>query len=390
MLMDGVSDVAHAAAAALTPSLNASSSNPWLLSPSHLASPPRSDSLALLFSPSLSFDEPTSLSSPFPPSVLASPLLSLPRASPSGSLPLLASPPLLLLSVLPGLWAFLVLSMLVSLLVAALMGHVVSAEEGDQRHGIQRGAHTVEGSLENGAAAANPATTRRHLSLLAEALRLVLTRSLGTAAAVALLFLVLYILCIALNTWLAVYVFASLEVPGLVTATAAVLVTVLQVVLLHLLTWFVVPVAAITGKGVWASLATSLRLLPAHLLPSLAVFVCARLLLLALGSIARFLLRLLVRAHRDGGTGMGRVALVHTPSPLAASHAWVVAVSFTHLFLSSILSTALMTLTLSLLTAMPALYVYFALGARLDARTGVVLEPQGQEEEAEEGGVRVR
>ncbi|CAI5464216.1 unnamed protein product [Closterium sp. Yama58-4] len=429
LMTDGVSSVVHTAAAALIPSLTASSgSSPWLLTPSHLASLPLFDYLAPLFSPSLSPNEPAFLTSPFPPT----PAL----ASSSGKVIIvcsvswgegdtprvceawlllfvsqLANPPLLLLCVLLVLWAFLASSVLMSLLVAALMGHGVSAEEGDHRHAIHHGAHTVEGSAENGAAAAKLAIAgagfhsagatvpthavwpvhapgesfqagitpqpqfsqlRRQLSLLAQALRLVLTRSLGTAAAVALLIILSYILYLALNTWLAVYVFADLEVPGLLTGSAALLLTVLQVVLLHMLTWFVVPVAAITGKGVCASLATALHLLPAHLLPSLAVFVCARLLLVALGSIARPLLRLL--------------AFVLTPSPLSASHAWVVAASFTRLFLSSVLSTALTTLSLSLLAAVPALYVYLALEERLDAHTGAVLGLQGQEEEVEERG----
>ncbi|CAI5487389.1 unnamed protein product [Closterium sp. Naga37s-1] len=328
----------------------------------------------------------------------------------------LVNPPLLLLFLLLGMWAVVVFSMLLALLVAALVGHGLSTQEGDHRHDIRRGKHSGEGAVGDGAAAAYPATAgasgnaavaaartrsvwsavhashvpsasgitpqpqlsqlRRHLPLLGQALRLVLTRSLGTAAAVAMLLIVLYILYTALNTWLAVYVFATLEVPGLLTGTAAVLLTVVQLLLLHVLTWFVVPVAAITGKGVWASLATVLRLLPAHLLPSLALFVFMRMLILALAITTETLLWTL--------------AFVLTPSPLSASHAWVVAASFTHLFLSSILSTALSTLSLSLLAAVPALYVYLALGERLDARTGAVLGPQGQEEEEAEERGRVR
>ncbi|CAI5997606.1 unnamed protein product [Closterium sp. NIES-65] len=270
LMTDGVSSVVHAAAAALTPSLTASSSILRLLTRSHLASLSLPDSLALLFSPFLSANDRASLSSPFPPT-------------------------------------------------------------------------------------------------------LVLTRSLGTAAAVAMLLIVLYILFTALNTWLAVYVFASLEVPGLLTGSAAALLTVAQLLLLHVLTWFVVAVAGITGKGVWASLAIALRLLPAHLLPSLALLVFTHLLMAALDSIAQLLLGLLVP--------------MLSPSPLSAPHAWVVGASFTRLFLSSILSTAFSTLTLSLLASVPALYVYLALGERLDARTGAVLGPQGQEEnEVEERG----
>ncbi|CAI5500860.1 unnamed protein product, partial [Closterium sp. Naga37s-1] len=241
----------------------------------------------------------------------------------------LANPPLLLLFLLLGLWAVVVFSMLVALLVAALMGHGLSAQEGVRRNEIQRGKHFGEGAAGDGAAAAYPATagaegnaavaavptrsvwsavhashvpsavgiTKRpqfsHLPLLGHALRLVLTRSLGTAAAVAMLLIVLYILFTALNTWLVVYVFASLEVPGLLTGSAAALLTMAQLVLLHVFTWFVVPVAAITGKGVSASLAIALRLLPAHLLPSLALFVFTRMLILALAITTETLLWLL-------------------------------------------------------------------------------------------------
>ncbi|CAI7794047.1 unnamed protein product [Closterium sp. NIES-54] len=397
----------------------------------------------------------------------------------------LANPPLLLLFLLLGLWAVVVFSMLVTLLVAALVGHGLSAQEGVRRNEIQRGKHFGEGAAGDGAAAAYPATagaegnaavaavptrsvwsavhashvpsavgiTKRpqfsHLPLLGHAIRLVLTRSLGTAAAVAMLLIVLYILFTALNTWLVVYVFASLEVPGLLTGSAAALLTVAQLAvagnpssppcasatplsssislppfpasppsthrsaplphcsatLLHLYPnspRFVVPVAAITGKGVSASLAIALRLLPAHLLPSLALFVFSRMLILALAITTETLLWLLVRARREGGMDIVTATQPHplfsfpllspihqalwlTPSPLSVSHAWVVIASFTRLFLSSILSTALSTLTLSLLASVPALYVYLALGERLDARTGAVLGKQGQEEE----GIRV-
>ncbi|CAI5997601.1 unnamed protein product [Closterium sp. NIES-65] len=514
MLMDGVSSVVDATAATLTRSVTARTSSTWLLTPSRTASPPLSDSLALLFSSFLSLNNSAPLTSPlgipsvlpspfltspFPPtSVLASPFPSSPLVSSSMSPPLLsldsnhfivhfaclfallslamllllsrplkrlslsllrrtaaillshsqsilyfvllllllqvlvtaplaavvrkvavlcamvagegkipavcaawllplltqlANPPLLLLFLLLGLWAVVVFSMLIAFLAAALVGHGVSAEEGDHRDEIRRGKHSGEGAAGDGAAAAYPAIaavaavptrsvwsavhashvpsaigiTKRpqfsHLPLLGHALRLVLTRSLGTAAAVAMLLIVLYILFTALNTWLAVYVFASLEVPGLLTGSAAALLTVAQLLLLHVLTWFVLPVAGITGKGVWASLAIALRLLPAHLLPSLALFIFTRMLILGLAITTETLLWLLV--------------LWLTPSPLSASHAWVVGASFTRLFLSSILSTALSTLTLSLLASVPALYVYLALGERLDARTGVVLGKQG-------------
>ncbi|CAI5968267.1 unnamed protein product [Closterium sp. NIES-64] len=457
MLMDGVSSVVDATAATLTRSVTARTSSTWLLTPSRTASPPLSDSLAMLFSSFLSLNNsapltsplgipsvlpPPFLTSPFPPtSVLASPFPSSPLVSSSMSPPLLsldsnhfivqkvavlcamvagegkipavcaawllplltqlANPPLLLLFLLLGLWAVVVFSMLIAFLAAALVGHGVSAEEGDHRDEIRRGKHSREGAAGDGAAVAYPAIaavaaiptrsvwsavhashvpsaigiTKRpqfsHLPLLGHALRLVLTRSLGTAAAVAMLLIVLYILFTALNTWLAVYVFASLEVPGLLTGSAAALLTVAQLLLLHVLTWFVLPVAGITGKGVWASLAIALRLLPAHLLPSLALFIFTRMLILALAITTETLLWLLVP--------------MLSPSPLSAPHAWVVGASFTRLFLSSILSTALSTLTLSLLASVPALYVYLALGERLDARTGVVLGKQGEEEE----GIRV-
>ncbi|CAI7885445.1 unnamed protein product [Closterium sp. NIES-54] len=171
----------------------------------------------------------------------------------------LSAQPLVLLL---GLWAIVVL-----LLVAALVGH---------RDDIHRGKHAVESAVGGDAAAAYPAIAsaggiaavaavpthaalpvhvprvpsatgitsqprlsqlRGHLPLLAQALRLVLTRSLGMAAAVALLFIVSYVLCIALNTWLAEYVFVTLGVPGLLTGAAAMQLTVVQLMAVQLLTW---------------------------------------------------------------------------------------------------------------------------------------------------------
>ncbi|CAI5478718.1 unnamed protein product [Closterium sp. Yama58-4] len=329
---------------------------------------------------------------------------------------LLNNPLFLLLA----LWAVVVFAMFIFLLVAALVGHGLSAEEGDQRDEIRRGKRTVEAAVGGDAAAAAypaiasagsiaavaavpthpgwpahaphlPAVTGntyqpplwRHLSLLGQALRFALTRSLGTAAAVALLIVVSYVLFIALYYWLAVYVFATWEtrenpITSFMCSEHRPVNIPDRAVLPVYPTYprFVVPVAAIMGKGVCASLAIALRLLPAHLLPSLALFVFARLLVVALATITQALLRLL--------------AFGLTPSPLSASPTWVVAASFTRLFLSSILSTALSTLTLSLLAAVPAVYVYLALGERLDAHTGEVLGLQGKEkEEVEEGGSRV-
>ncbi|GJP57214.1 hypothetical protein CLOM_g16243 [Closterium sp. NIES-68] len=333
----------------------------------------------------------------------------------------LANPPLLLLSLLLGLWAFLVLATVVPLLVAALVGHGLTRDEGDERDNRRLGKLIEEGGAAVGggasaarlalalapsasaagaggapartaivvgrgvpAAAADPSLAAgaswppasrpsniawfepSHLSLLVRALGVALTRSLGTAAAVALLLMLSYVLCTALNMWLSLYVYASLEVPGLLTGMAAVLVTVAQVVVAVLLTWFVVPVAAITGKGVLASLAIALRLLPAHLLPSLALLLSVRLLVLALDVLGIALLSFLVETFLS-------------PSPLSVSPSWLITASLTRLFISSTVSTALNTFALSLLTAAPALYVYLALAKRIDTRSGVVLEVQEEE-----------
>ncbi|CAI5500859.1 unnamed protein product [Closterium sp. Naga37s-1] len=162
----------------------------------------------------------------------------------------LDNPPLLLLSVLLLLWAFLVLSMLISLLVAALMGHGVTAEEGD--HGTASRVDSTSWKFllkmllllptlqSRSFLPATPppiAPSPRDPRALHSLCGLVLTRSLGTAAAVAMLLIVLYILFTALNTWLVVYVFASLEVPGLLTGSAAALLTVAELVLMHVFTW---------------------------------------------------------------------------------------------------------------------------------------------------------
>ncbi|CAI7885447.1 unnamed protein product [Closterium sp. NIES-54] len=79
MVTDGVSSVVDATAAALSPSLTASISSAWLLAPSHLVSPPLSDSLALLFSSSLSSYNSAPLTSPLViPSVIHPPCLASP------------------------------------------------------------------------------------------------------------------------------------------------------------------------------------------------------------------------------------------------------------------------------------------------------------------------